>query len=168
MWRSGAASWMPPRPVLVDGCFRIQGGRHSKNTVLPVAAVESVKRTGEVHSRLLATERKRRLQSLSLLIIDGKTQSVRAITWHFKFTDRPVLYSYARLKSFKSTGKQEIYLNASCTYSQVSLLSTGNRAGTEDTQWGPRECLSLGGLRKLHRSVWLAAGQSSVSDRGHI
>lgn len=43
--------------VVVAGHFKIQGGRHSKNTVLPVTAMESVfKRVGEVHL-LLASQR---------------------------------------------------------------------------------------------------------------
>lgn len=84
MWRNGAASWVPPRPVLVAGHFKIQGGRYSKNTVVPVTAMESVKRTGEGHCLLVASEREWLLQSLSLLIINGETQTVSAITRHVK------------------------------------------------------------------------------------
>lgn len=63
--------------VVVAAHFKIQGGRHSKNTVLPVTAMESVKRVGEVHL-LLASQRVK----WPLLTIDRRTQSVSAITGH--------------------------------------------------------------------------------------
>lgn len=69
MWRNGAASWVPPRPVLVAGHFKIQGGRYSKNIVLPVTAMVSVKRTGEGHCLLVASEREWLLQSLKLSVL---------------------------------------------------------------------------------------------------
>lgn len=64
VWKSGAASWVPPRPVLVAGRLKIQGGRHRKNPVLPVTAVESVKGLAG-YRPLLASERGWLLQFVS-------------------------------------------------------------------------------------------------------
>lgn len=166
--RSGAASWVPPRPVLVAGHLKIQGGRHSKNPVLPVSAMESVKGL-EVHRSLLASERERLLQSLFLLIINAKTHSAGAITRHLKVHRRTSALQLRQIKtslSLLENKRSTLKLPVPTHRPPYSPLAT--RAGTEDTQWDPTECLGLGGPVKLQRSVWLAAGQSSVGQRTQL